>query len=219
MSNPRFNDLTGQQFERLKVIRKEPHDLGSRIFWLCRCDCGKEKRVYAGNLKSGSVKSCGCLQIEVMHARITHGQSRLGQHTPEYQTWAGIMKRCYDPGQDHYPQYGGRGIVVCERWHNFSNFFADMGLRPSDLHSIDRWPDNDGNYEKSNCRWATRKEQARNRRSNHIVEFRGQKMPLKEAAELAGLSYGAVWQRVSKLGWSLEKALSAPVVLGNNQYG
>lgn len=119
------------------------------------------------------------------------------------------MQRCFDTNLPNYHRYGGRGITVCEKWQTFEGFFEDMGERPSDLHSIER-EDNDGPYQKSNCCWGTDKQQARNRRSNRIVEFRGREMSLAEAVEIAALPYHAVKKRLNR-GWDTERALTEPV--------
>lgn len=129
--------------------------------------------------------------------------------TREYRTWINMKSRCYTPTSTGYKDYGGRGIKVCERWlHSFGAFLEDMGPRPSPEHSIDRI-DCDGDYEPSNCRWATRTEQARNFRANRIVEAFGRSMTLAEAAEQSGLPYNTVLYRL-KRGWTLDQALTLP---------
>ena len=147
--------------------------------------------------------------------RVKHGHARTwtqGKVSPEYAAWNAMRQRCRDPNSNSYHHYGGRGISVCERWDtSFANFFADMGERPSVKHSLDRYPNNNGNYEPGNCRWATRKQQHRNERRNTVVRFRGKRVALSEAAEMAGLSYQAVWRRINRLGWSIAKALSEPI--------
>lgn len=120
--------------------------------------------------------------------------------------WRQMRSRCRSKTHAQYAYYGGRGIKVCERWNVFATFVEDIGPRPSSRHSIERI-DNDGNYEPSNCRWATQKEQARNRRDNTIVTYGGERMALARAAELAGFSYQAVVQRIVR-GWSIDAALS-----------
>ena len=122
--------------------------------WVCKCDCGNRVELTDRVILGGKTKSCGC-----DHHWKTHGQS----DTVEYQTWRSMLKRCENPKYHNYRLYGGRGVKVCERWHQFENFFADMGPRPSDKHSIDRI-NNDGNYEPGNCRWATWSEQRLNQR-------------------------------------------------------
>lgn len=138
--------------------------------------------------------------------RPTHGM----RNTPEYSSWASIIQRCYNPNRGVFSHYGGRGIKVCERWLSFANFFADMGPKPSPDHSIDRYPDQNGDYEPTNCRWATQKQQMRNVGYNHLVEFRGREMTIAEACEIAGLKEGAVRVRLYR-GWSIERALSEPI--------
>lgn len=210
-------DLSWQKYERLTVIRRVPASVGTHIRWLCRCACGSETIVRGANLRNGGVKSCGCLQIDTMKARITHGMARVGMVRPEWEAWSHIRDRCENPDNANYFRYGGRGIRVCDEWSTFEQFYADMGDRPAGMTSIERI-DNDGPYCKTNCKWSYPKEQARNRRSNRVVEHCGRRMTLKEAAEMSGISYKVVWARVVQLGWPLDRALSEPVVLGRNQY-
>lgn len=156
---PKFNDITGKTFNRLTVIScaaRKP------VRWNCRCICGGLVVVKTEWLASNNTKSCGCLNIETRKtALLRHGRT----HTTEHVIWRGMRRRCENINCHAYKNYGGRGISVCERWQTFENFFADMGPRPSSLYSLDR-VDNDGNYEPGNCRWATRIQQIRNRRSN-----------------------------------------------------
>lgn len=120
-----------------------------------------------------------------------------------------MRRRCTDTTNNRYKQYGGRGIKICERWNDFYAFLSDMGPRPSPRHSIER-NDNNGNYEPNNCRWATMKEQCRNRTTSRIVEFRGYSMSLAEAADIAGLPYTVVRARFYRLKWPLEECLTRP---------
>ena len=158
-----FRDLTGQTFSRLTVIEFAETRKG-QSYWNCICQCGSRLVVMSPNLTRGFTKSCGCLHKEILIST----RSTLGyfgdKSSVEYRTWAAMIGRCENPKTKKYPLYGGRGISVCPRWRkSFEAFRADMGERPGPLYSIDRYPDPDGNYEPSNCRWATAKEQRHNR--------------------------------------------------------
>lgn len=206
-------DLTGREFTRLRVLRR---DWGVRATtWVCLCDpllggCGAETSVPAGALRNENTRSCGCLKMDVSRAKAVHGHSRKRQRTKEYATWCGMLSRCYSPSSTHFDRYGGRGITVCDRWrHDFGAFIADMGLRPSDKHSIDRYPDNDGNYEPGNCRWAARSEQMRNTSLNPTVVRDGKRTPLVDVAAESGVNLGTLKARLRR-GLDLDTAVSLP---------
>jgi hypothetical protein len=159
----RFVDITGQRFGRLTVIKPLESRYGQRHFQ-CRCDCGRVVTLPGGNIRSGNTRSCGCLRREATSLHKTvHGAARRERRTVEYVTWKAIMQRCYNPNNPDFKYYGGRGIKVCDRWHDFRNFLADMGPRPAGRYSIER-VDVNGDYEPSNCIWLLHSEQSKNRR-------------------------------------------------------
>lgn len=195
--------MLGRKFGRLSVIRFVGVNKHRIKLWECSCDCGNLTIVRGTTLRSGMTKSCGCFQKT--HAK-THGLSRSG--CPEYRVWAGMLFRCNSELASGYHNYGGRGIKVCDRWQSFENFFIDMGKRPSPKHSIDRI-DNNKDYSPDNCRWATKKQQDRNRRTNRIVEINEIAKPLIEWAEAVGLHPAVLTYRLDH-GWTVEEALHVP---------
>lgn len=166
--------LTGLRFGRLVVVSLAASaKAGTKRTWKCRCDCGGESVVRSDALTTGNTQSCGCLVQEHMSkigkTNATHRLSR----TPEYQSWSRMIHRCYFPQDKGFKYWGGLGVTVCERWRDsFEAFLADMGPKPSLRHSIDRYPDNCGNYEPDNCRWATPLQQRHNRRDSAKEEMR-----------------------------------------------
>jgi len=196
----------GNVYGRLTVIADF---FDGRAKCTVRCECGTEKTVQRDHIRAGRTKSCGCLQSELTTKRcVKDGFKRGG--SPTYIVYLGMIRRCYRTKEPGYPNYGGRGISICERWRGkdgFKNFLADMGEKPDGL-SIDRI-DNDGNYEPSNCRWATRTQQARNCRSNRRYTFNGESLCVPEWAERLGMKADTIYCRL-KIGWSIEKALTAP---------
>lgn len=198
----------GQRYGRLTSLEFVERDKNRNAIWRFRCDCGAELVARTGNVRNGSTQSCGCLleRVAGMHT-LSHGM----KGSPEYDIWCGMKQRCGYEKHEHFAEYGGRGIKICERWlHSFENFLADMGRRPSTKHTLDR-KDNDLDYGPENCCWATRKDQSRNQRRTIMVMYGGREMPLAEAAELAGIRYLKVWIRIKRLGWSVERALSTPI--------
>lgn len=151
----RFIDLTGRRFGRLIVTEYVGKDRWRKSLWLCLCICGKEKRTSGHHLLSGDTKSCGC-------SRTKHNHTKRKWQSKTYQVWRSMKQRCTNPNDSSYKNYGGRGITFCKRWLKFENFLDDMGEKPRGL-SIDRI-NNNGNYNKRNCQWATPKQQANNRR-------------------------------------------------------
>lgn len=168
----RFKNLAGQRFGRWTALKRSENKCG-RVMWACKCDCGKVRDVISCNLVAGKTKSCGCLDVEVLVARsTTHGDTKGGYPTKEYRAWRHMLNRCHRKVEPNYNDYGGRGITVCGRWRgSYENFLEDMGRCPKEM-SLDR-KNNNGNYEPSNCRWATNQEQAGNKRTNVWVEGAG----------------------------------------------
>lgn len=141
-----------------------------------------------------------------------------GMHgTPEYKTWAAIIQRCNNPKNPKYSYYGGKGITVCKRWLTFENFLTDIGLRPSVQHTIDRFPNGEGNYEPKNCRWATKKQQAQNRHNVHQITFNGETHCIAEWTRKLNLSKDLIRRRLFMLGWSIERALTTPSQIKNGR--
>ncbi len=212
----RFIDLEGREFGRLKVIGYAGRIHKFRIrYWFCECRCGNKCAVCTGNLKRGIAKSCGCLHKEMMRRKMfKHGCSINGnkskRETAEYRAWQCIINRCCNPNGQDFALYGGRGIIICDRWrHDFKAFLADVGKRPSPKHSIDRFPNQDGNYEPGNVRWASQKEQCRNKRNNRLIEYDGKTMCLAAWAELLGVHESRIRGRLNA-GYSVKDALTAP---------
>jgi len=212
----KFIDLTGQKFNRLAVVRFVGRDDQGQSVWECICDCGNKKIAAGYNIKKGSVKSCGCLRAE--KSSITAGQNRIIKHgrtgTSEYRSWQNMKKRCYDQNDQYYYCYGAKGVIVCERWLNdFKAFLEDMGERPSKNHSLDRYPNKTGNYERYNCRWATMKEQQNNKTDNRILEYNGEKMTVAQWADKIhvdlGINRHTIYSRLTKYKWSVEKSLTS----------
>ena len=164
----KLNDLTGRKFGRLTVIVRAGSTVKGRMAtWLCKCDCGNVIIAIGNNLLRGHTTSCSCYREQEI--RVRHGDTVGGNESSEYSTWRGMIQRCHNPLAFGYENYGGRGIKVCEEWRtDFRNFLADMGRKPGRGYSIDR-VDVNGNYEKSNCKWATSAEQALNKRPRRKV--------------------------------------------------
>lgn len=194
---PKALELANQRFGRFLAI-EYAYSVKYQRVWKCRCDCGKIHFVEASQLRCGEIKSCGC-------SRVVHGLAR----SSTYKTWQAMKTRCEDISFRDYPLYGGRGIRVCKKWHNFINFFADMGERPTPKHSLERI-NNDKGYSPSNCKWATWDEQARNKRNNVKHTYKGVTKLILDWATEHGMSKGVLDWRLKK-GWDFYRALNTPV--------
>lgn len=197
-------DLTGKKFNRLTVIKKDGQYKSGNFKWLCLCDCGNYTHATSSQLKTGDIKSCGCYIAENTAKRNTRHN---GFGTRLYEIWRQMHRRCYGKNTKAYKDYGGRGITVCEEWKEFEPFrkWAMSHGYHEDL-TIDRI-DVNGNYEPSNCRWATVKQQANNRRSCHIVKYNGIEHTISEWADIYGVNQMKLWDRLNRNNWSLESAL------------
>lgn len=200
-------DRIGQRIGKLVVVERAANKLegnSTRACWLCECDCGNKVIVTGQNLSKallgkGGTRSCGCL----MGQTIKHGLHKYRI----YGVWANMIQRCTNPNNSAFMSYGGRGITVSEEWKDFMTFFADMGHAPSSK-TLDRINNSLG-YSKENCRWAAKKEQANNRRSNLFITLRGKKQTLSQWADETGLSTWCINSRL-KSGWTTEKTLTTP---------
>lgn len=218
---PKFIDLVGKKYNKLTVIERAENASSGAVRWKCLCDCGNYAIVRAANLKNGAVKSCGCLLHETENKK-THGMSK----TRIYQEWNSIKNRCTNPRNRRYEDYGGRGINICNEWKNdflsFYNWSVSNGYK--DSLTIER-KDVDGDYCPENCCWIPLEEQANNRRMNLSIEYNGKTQNLKEWCEELNLNYKRVHNRMFKLGYSFEEAITKPVMTqkrnkeAKNKYG
>jgi hypothetical protein len=164
MPRTKYFDLTGKKFGMLQVIERSDGTFVGSVGWKCLCACGTETVVRGNNLYNNTTKSCGCLRRKYLsESRTIHGLT----NTPTYKSWSSMRTRCNNSNYAESHSYKGRGIKICDRWDKFENFLQDMGERPNET-SLDRI-DVNGNYEPSNCRWATKKEQAQNKRKTKLI--------------------------------------------------
>lgn len=199
-------DITGQKFGRLTVLYKlHNYHKKDGSYWLCVCDCGNIAEIRGGNLRHNITKSCGCWLKE-------HAQSKFTKHgkrsTRLYITWAHIKSRCYNKSIQEYKNYGKRGITMCDEWKDDFQAFYDWSMANgyNDNLTIDRI-DVNGNYEPTNCRWTTIKQQNRNKRNNRNFTINGETHCLSEWCEILGINYNTVKTRFYNHGWSVERAL------------
>jgi hypothetical protein len=206
MSKAHSTPIAGDKFGRW-IIASPLVRHNSRDYFECRCDCGTIKLVRKSKLLDGTSRSCGCLRNDNL---TTHGATKnnIRRESHEYWIWNTIVQRCTNPKVKNWMDYGGRGITVCDRWLKYENFIADMGKRPTAEHSIDR-DDNEAGYSPENCRWATRQEQATNKRNNHLIELFGRCQHLAGWAREYGIDHTLIISRLSR-GWSEVDAVTKP---------
>lgn len=218
--HPRARDLTGMVFGKLTVLgpverRKFPAG-AVHVYWLCQCECGRQKSINAYTMIAGTSESCGCVHREMARkigkANIRHGMT----NSVEFRTWSSMKVRCQNPDVPNYADYGGRGIVICERWEVFENFLEDMGMRPGPEFSLGRI-DNNAGYFPENCRWETITQQTQNQRNNLVIEYQGRLGALASFFDggVGHPDYYRVHQRIQRGGWSPERAFTEPV---NSQF-
>lgn len=191
--------MIGARSGKLTVVSRAVGPDIKRAYWLCMCDCGKEHIVMGKYLRNHEVKSCGCLNRTSLIPRTTHGlTSAKGKKPRVYTTWASMKSRCLNPNDHKWLLYGGRGIKVCTKWMKFENFLSDMGHPPTGL-TLDRINVN-GDYKKSNCRWATPKQQANNTRFNRWIVFHRKRQTLSQWAETFSVSPSTLHGRLKRQG-------------------
>jgi hypothetical protein len=201
-------NLKGKRFGYLLVVQLDHKSKDMANYWLCKCDCGKEKLVQTSNLNSGRTQSCGCKKGELISLNVSsHGFCKT-KCAPEYYAWSAIKQRCLNPKSKEYFRYGGRGIKVCARWErSFVNFIRDMGERPKGT-SIER-KNNNGNYEPSNCVWADKFAQANNTRKNRYIQYDEKRITVQQLANLTCIPYHILSYRI-RHNWSVKKAITTP---------
>lgn len=200
-------NLLGKEFGRLRVLSRATNTKQGKARWLCECSCGRQVTICGEHLRRALTRSCGCWRIEAASIAFkTHGLTK----TPEHRSWTAMKDRCGNPNTQWWHRYGGRGIVVCERWVNsFETFLADMGPRPSRRHSIER-ENNDGNYEPGNCIWALPAQQATNRSSVCMIAHDGITDTMAGWARRTGVPYLKLRRQLKK-GWTMEQAIKSHI--------
>lgn len=204
----KFIDLTGQRFGRLIVIERAGTNTSGAVSWRCKCDCGSESVVVGQSLRQGFTQSCGCFNREQSGKReYKHGM--VG--TRLYKIWDGMVGRCHRKNHKHYPNYGGRGITVCDEWRSDFAAFMKWALSSGyqDNLTIDRRNNNKG-YSPDNCGWVTFKSQQNNKRDNHLITYNGVTHTLTEWSEIKGINRNTLSARLNRLKWPVDKALSSP---------
>lgn len=209
----KYRNLTGQKFGRLTVVEYAGRDNQRMALWKCKCECGNYIITRGTSLRYGNTKSCGCLQRErTIKIHTTHGLSGGQRQTSRlYRIWRNMKQRCYNPKACKYNSYGGRGIKVCEEWMKYEAFHKwSMNNGYRDDLTLDRI-DNNGDYCPENCRWVTRKQQARNTAQNHFITYQDKTKTLREWADEFGINYTTLSSRLLDYGWSIEKAFTIPI--------
>lgn len=209
---PRMSQIQpGDRFGRW-VVLAHPEGPSQDLRSLCKCDCGTERAVNIYSLRAGYTASCGCVRRDKLRAQnTTHGLDASALcASSEYRSWRQMHRRCSDTARRDFRHYGGRGISVCSQWTDFEVFMKDMGAKPTPEHSLDRINVN-GNYEPTNCRWATQTEQVRNTRASRIIEHDGISLCIAEWTDRLGFPKGLIGNRLYR-GWDERTALTTPII-------
>lgn len=195
-------DLVGRRSGMLVVLSLLRDAVKQQTYAICQCDCGRLAKKTTSDIRRGRAKSCGCATgLFISSSRTKHGK----RGSRVYMTWIDMLRRCGNPSRDNYHNYGGRGIQVCERWMSFENFLVDMGEPPPGM-TLDRYPDNNGNYEPGNCRWATAIEQCSNTRRSRYLIVSGERMTISQSAAKYGISKTVIKWRLDH-GWADDRAV------------
>lgn len=215
-----MHNLSGRRFGMLVAIERVSLD-ATHTGWKCLCDCGETWSGPTNSLMSGNTESCGCRR-----GAPTHGHSRGRVSSSTYSTWKAMIGRCTQASNPAFAYYQKLGITVCERWRHgeggkggFDCFLEDVGERPSLEMTLDRFPDNDGGYHPGNVRWATRREQANNRRTNKMFEYQGRTLTFAELVRETGMDKELLRHRILRAGWTVEEAIAAPKQQGRRRAG
>ena len=196
----RVKDLSGRKFGKLTVIKRAENNKHGLPRWECKCECENITLVSGQHLREGKVKSCGCFKKE---AQKTHGMT----HTRLHRIWSSMKARCENSNRKDYKRYGERGIKVCEEWHDFLTFYKwAVSNGYSETLTLDRI-DVSGNYEPSNCRWATAKEQGNNRTNNHLITYNGETKTISQWAEERSINHDTLYSRINRANWDIGRAL------------
>lgn len=215
--------MVGRRFGRLLVVEYLGYFIKYKKHYThvlkAICDCGKIDVYGSISLKNGDTKSCGCYFFEKNKTiKKTHGHSSNRKKSKTYSSWLAMRNRCYNANSKYYYCYGAVGIKVCDRWvKSFENFLADMGERPEGK-TLDRSPDKNGDYEPSNCRWATASEQMRNFSKNKFYTYKGQKLCAGDLEKIGVVTSKTIRHRIDNLGWSVEDAITKPALKGKQTY-
>lgn len=210
----RRSPTLGERFGKRLIIKILPYKKDPAAgHVLCRCDCGREKRVKYSCLLLGEQTACNFCRPQ----RGKHRGTANRENTPEWEAWSSMRKRCNNPNHPAYHHYGGRGITICATWADYRIFLQEMGPRPSTRHSLDRI-DNSIGYSATNCRWATWDEQGNNRRSNCLLTFDGRTQTIRQWSVAAGINHRTISHRL-KNGWSVEDTLTRTPIKGKKKPG